>query len=313
LAEYPQTVNQHGKSHYPLVRICVATHAETGLVCRPSFGPYNGPHAVGEIKLAQDLLARLPKQAIVVGDRYFGCFRFVHAAQEECLKVICRMKEINAASILGYKPTGIGEQEVQWSPSKVEKCKYPELATESVRGRFIWCPIPQRGKNEQLVLFTTTNLPAKDVVEHYARRWFVETDLRDLKSTLKMNFVDAKSPDIIAKEIVLGSCAYNLIRLMIGAAAIEARLSPRKFSFTAAIRRMHSIGIITFAGLSTNHIQRSLQIALTDLRALKLPIRAGPRPSDPRKVWPRGKISNFSNSREDERKQLQISKKNKTA
>ena len=265
LAEYPQTMNQHGKAHYPLLRICVATHAETGLVCRPSFGPYNGPQAVGEIALAKELLGRLPKHAIVIGDRLFGCFRFAHATQEQGLKLICRMKDINAASVLGFKPTGIGEHEIEWTPSQIEKIKYPQLVGTSVRGRFVWCPLPHREKKELLVLFTTTNLSAKKIIEHYARRWFVETDLRDLKSTLKMNFIDAKSPDMIAKEIVLGSSAYNLIRLMIGAAAIEAKLSPRKFSFTAAIRRIHSIGMITFARLSHEHIQRSLKIAFTSL------------------------------------------------
>ena len=311
LLRYPQYRNQHGKAHYPLVRFCIATHADTGAILRPSYGPYNGPNAVSELMLAVELLSRLPKGATVLGDRYFGCFRFVHAAYGNDLDVLCRMKTQNAARVLGYSPEGIGEAKTTWTPSKAELKKYPELSGSSVRGKFVWCPLQENGKpKEMLILFTTTELSLEETVKMYGRRWLVETDLRDIKSTLKMNFIDAKSPEMIAKEIVLGACAYNMIRHMIELAATAAKLSARRFSFTAVLRRIHALAHTALHEDSLRpQFHDILRRALTDVKGLTLPIRAGPRRSEPRKIWGRGARHTMKKSREFERKRTPVRKK----
>lgn len=310
LCEYGPYENQHGEAHFPLVRICVATHVETGIITRPTFGPHNGAEAVSELGLSETLLARLPKESTVIADRYFGCFRFAWFAHQQGLSVILRMKVINAASVLGLTPKGVGEKEVLWTPSKFEQAKYPALANISLRGRFVWCPLVERGqKKEMLVLFTTTALPMEKVIASYERRWLVETDLRDLKSTLKMNFIDAKSPEMIAKEIILGSCAYNLIRHVISTAAVAAKIQARRFSFSAALRRVRVLATASFANLSDEHMRKALNTAFTELGGLVLPIRAGPRDAEPRKVWRKGQFNYFSDSRQNERKKVQKRKK----
>lgn len=303
LQTYPQHENQHGQAHYPLVRICLATHADTGVITRPSFGPYSGTDAVSEIALADAVLSRLPRGATVVGDRMFGCFRFIYAAQSNGLDVICRLKKTNAESVAGKLRGESGELQVRWCPSKREVQKYPGLATAGVVGRLIWCPLVAKGKErETLVLFTTTNRSPQEVVTSYGKRWYVETDLRDIKSTLKMNFIDAKSPEMIAKEIILGCCAYNLIRLAIGQAAIAAKLKARKFSFANAMRRIHSVAYSVFARDSEDWTNQVLLNTLCDMRGLILPTRAGPRSSEPRKAWPRGARPLMTKTRDEERK-----------
>ena len=254
LAEYPQHTNQHGESHYPLIRIAVATHADTGIITRPSFGPYNGPNAVSEHELAKGVLSQLPEGATVIGDRLYGCFRFAHIANSLNLKVVCRMKESNAKAMLKFAPTGIGEQTVVWTPSAHDQKRNPEMCDEKVQGRLVWCPLSEgRKTKEMLVIFTTTDLPLKSVIALYGRRWLVETDLRNLKATLKMNFIDAKSPAMISKEIILGSCAYNLLCYMMSTAAAREKMSARQLSFTAVLRRIHSIASISIA-VSYTHL-----------------------------------------------------------
>src|SRR5258708_4891719 len=45
---FPPASNQHGKSHWPVLRMVVLHDLETGLAERPHWGPLNGPHAVSE-------------------------------------------------------------------------------------------------------------------------------------------------------------------------------------------------------------------------------------------------------------------------
>ena len=71
---YPPTSNQHGESHWPLIRMLVAHDLVTGLGMRPASGAVNGPNAVSEQRLFEQAVARLPEHAVVVGDRNFGVF-----------------------------------------------------------------------------------------------------------------------------------------------------------------------------------------------------------------------------------------------
>lgn len=304
---YPQYENQYGRAHYPLVRICVATNPETGVTVRPSFGPYSGRDAVSEIGLANPILERLPKRSIVIADRYFGCFRFVNAAKRNSHDVICRLKEQNAQSLIGGPLKGSGEESFEWAPSAHEQKLYPELVTHSVKGKIVWCPLEQTNKKKQrFVLFTTLDLPVQEIFKLYRQRWNVETDLRDIKTTLAMNFIDAKTPDMIAKEIILGLCAFNLIRHMITTAAIAAKLKSRRFSFTAVIGQVHAIAAAALADVPNEKLQTTLVRELTDFSGLLLPTRASPRFSEPRKVWQREQRTVFvgGSSRAAERSKL---------
>lgn len=307
LSQYWQLENQHGRAHYPLVRICVATNPETGIATRPAFGAYNGPNAVSEIELATPVMKRLPKGSTVIVDRYFGCFRFALSALTNELDVICRLKEQNAASMLGLKLKGRGEQAFTWRPSAREQKKYPQLASSAVRGKLVWCPLEQTNKKKQcFVVFTTLDLSAEEVFKLYRLRWNVETDLRDMKTTLAMNFIDAKSPEMIAKEIILGVCAFNLIRHLISTAAVAAKLKARRFSFTQAILRIHTLATAALADVPSKRLQRNLEEDLTDFTGLLLPSRASPRLPEPRKIWPRGSKPLFAanTSRHEERRQI---------
>ena len=65
----------------------------------------------------------------------------------------------------------------------------------------------------------------------YARRWNVELDLCNLKTTLGMEVLSCQTPAMIEKELWVYLLAYNLIRLLMAQAAIEANLQPRELSF----------------------------------------------------------------------------------
>src|SRR5262249_47379693 len=139
LKEYPEYKNQHGSAHFPLVRIGIATNVQSGTAIRAAFGPYNGEEAASEIRLSEELLSRLPQGSVVLGDRYYGCFRFVFTALQHGHQVLCRFKELNAKRFIGKPETACGEQSFRWTPSEKERAKYPDLpADAAVEGKMVW-------------------------------------------------------------------------------------------------------------------------------------------------------------------------------
>ena len=74
-------------------------------------------------------------------------------------------------------------------------------------------------------------VPASALKRLYKKRWGVELNLRDIKTTLGMDVLSCKTPSMVPKEIWIHLLAYNLIRLLMGQAANEAGREPRSISF----------------------------------------------------------------------------------
>src|SRR5437588_2811805 len=98
---YPPTSNQHGPSHWPLIRMLVAHDLYTGLAMRPPWGPVNGSEAVSEQGLLEEALQRLPRRAVVLGDANFGVFSVAYAADQRGHPAVLRLTLARAQCLLG--------------------------------------------------------------------------------------------------------------------------------------------------------------------------------------------------------------------
>ncbi|MCP5329082.1 MAG: transposase [Sinobacteraceae bacterium] len=72
--------------------------------------------------------------------------------------------------------------------------------------------------------------------ELYAKRWHIELDLRCIKTTLGMEVLRCRSPQMIQKELWAYLLAYNLIRLLMAQAAAQHATAPRALSFTHTVQ-----------------------------------------------------------------------------
>jgi hypothetical protein len=70
----------------------------------------------------------------------------------------------------------------------------------------------------------------------YQKRWHVEVDFRNIKTTLGMNILSCKTPEMCLKEIWTYFLANNLIRLFMSQAAFNYDLLPRQLSFKHAVQ-----------------------------------------------------------------------------
>ncbi len=285
---YPLASNQHGKSHWPVVRLVVLHDLETGLAERPYWGPMYGPKAVSEQALAERAMEHIPAGSVILGDRNFGIFSTAYGAQQRGQKVIVRLTAVRAQALLGSPITRSGEYAVRWQASRFDRKKHPHWpADASVEGRLIVIRVG-RGKHKQwLYLFTTLSLPAEELVALYGRRWQIETDLRSLKQTVRLQRISVRSNDMMEKELLVAVMAYNLVRALMFQAAQRANIDPRQLSFTYACNLVLD-GYPRILAAPTAQKQQEELARLVDLVGrCRLPRRTKRR-SYPREVWGRG-------------------------
>ena len=287
---FPPASNQHGKSHWPVMRIVVLHDVETGLAERPYWGPLNGPRAVSEQALAERAIEHVPAGSVIVGDRNFGIFSTAYSAQQHGLPVVVRLTAARAQSksLMGAAISCAGDYPMCWRPSRWDgqgKRQWP--ADACVEGRLIAWRVG-RGKHQQwLYLFTTLSLPAEQVVELYGRRWNIETDLRSLKQTVRLQRITVQSLDMLEKELLVAVMAYNLVRAILFLAAQRAKIDPRQLSFTYARNIVLDGYPKVLAARGAKRQQQELEDIIDLVARCRLPRRTKRR-SYPREVWGRG-------------------------
>jgi hypothetical protein len=286
---FPPASNQHGKSHWPVVRIVVLHDLETGLAERPCWGPLNGAQAVSEQALAERAMQALPAGSVIVGDRNFGIFSSAYHAQQRGLEVIFRLTAVRAKALLGRPISQQGDECVCWRPSRWDGKKAQQIwpVDASLEGRLIAWSVG-RGKHQQwLYLFTTLALPAEEVVELYGRRWRIESDLRSLKQTVRLQRISAHSADMMEKELLVAVMAYNLVRAIMFQAAQRTGIDPRQLSFTYACNIVFDGYPKALAAPTARQQQQELEHIISLVARCRLPQRTKRR-SYPRAVWGRG-------------------------
>jgi hypothetical protein len=256
---FPPTSNQHGESHFPVVKMLVAHDLETGLAMPPVWGAMSGEQAVSEQALFEKLL---------------------------------RMQERRARALLGGPLEDGIDREMEWRPSHDDRKSHPELPADAcVRGRLLVALVrPDNGAEPFLLALFTTLLAAEasreDLLQLYGKRWNIELDLRTLKGTLKLEQLTCTSPEMIAKEIHAAMITYNLVRAVMYAAAAQSGIAPRGYSF-ARVRHVVEHFLPFIAAAQTPGEAQALTDKMMDCVAQKKLRNRKGRRSYPRAAWGR--------------------------
>ena len=95
----------------------------------------------------------------------------------------------------------------------------------------------QNNRAERFKVVTTildASIDGGQIGELYEKRWSGEVDIRSIKSTMKMDVLRCKTPEMVEKEIWAHLLAYNLLRTVMAVAASENDVEPREISFKGA-------------------------------------------------------------------------------
>ena len=288
---FPPGFNQHGENHWPVLRMLVLHDVRTGLAVRPEWGALHGLDAVSEQSLLAKALGRLPADSTVIGDANFGVFSVAYAAQQSGHPVVVRLTAARAQRLAGEKLRHGIDREVLWNPSQDDRRSHADLPAEAcVRGRLLVRQVqPDRGGPPILLaLFVTHTGTETESLQLYRQRWNIETDLRTLKTHLRLEQLSCTTPEMAAKEIQRSIAAYNLVRATICLAAERSGLAPRRYSFTKVQRIVQVFTPQLAAASGPQQFQQRLEQMLYYVQQAKLPQRRRQRPSYPRAVWSKG-------------------------
>jgi Transposase DDE domain len=130
-----------------------------------------------------------------------------------------------------FKPT----QRPRWMTPEQFDAIPPSMIVREVRRT-----VHRKGFRPMRVTVATTLLdaeayPADEVVALRLERWEVETDLRHLKTTMKMEVLRSETVAGVKKELAAFAVVYNLARLVMANAARRQGVDVRRLSFADAL------------------------------------------------------------------------------
>lgn len=158
--------------------------------------------------------------------------------------VTSRRKPVTAAD--SDKVLGDDDLLIHWEkPIRSHSTGYSraqgELLPERLPLRQIKVTVQQKGFRVSSFYIVTTLLdpelyPAKVIADLYLQRWDVELNFRDIKTTMDMDILRCKTPEMIRKEIVIHFIVYNAIRQLMLESADFSKTKVRRVSFKASIQ-----------------------------------------------------------------------------
>jgi Transposase DDE domain len=235
---YPQPVVQQEGIGFPLARLAVLLSLATGACHDLALAPYAGK-GTGETTLLRQMYGSLQPGDVVVADALFDNYFIAWELRQRDIELVARVQAERVGSqTVQSRPDG---DIIVWHrPNKPRGMSGEQYRSypESLTMRQV--SVDARDKNnraEQFKVVTTildASIEGGQISNLYERRWDGEVDIRSIKSTMKMDILRCKSPEMVEKEIWTHLLAYNLLRTVMAVAAAENKVEPRKISFKGA-------------------------------------------------------------------------------
>jgi hypothetical protein len=235
--EFPQSSSQAEGLGFPLARLVAVLCLSTGAVLGAQIGPFKGK-GTGEVDLFRSLLEKFSAGEVMLADALFCNYFLIATLQQADVDVLFEQHGARITDFRRGQRLGERDHVVHWP-----KPQRPKWMTPEQYGRFPDQITVRESKVHGRVLVTTMldarEIPKGELGELYQRRWNVELDLRNIKTTLGMDVLNCRTPEMNRKQLWVHLLAYNLIRLLMVEAARSAAIHPRQLSFK------HTVQILT--------------------------------------------------------------------
>ena len=182
---------------------------------------------------------------------------------------------------------GEGDHVVVWErPERAEWMDEETYATipETLTIRELKVRVDVRGfRVQELVVVTTLTdaecYPREEIAKLFRLRWHVELDLRNIKTSLRLDDLRGKKPETIRREIWMHWLAHNLIHKVMAQAALNHEKLPRELSFAsalAAVTGAWALASVADASALSQHAKMQ-HVGITWSRVGHRPNRVEPR------------------------------------
>lgn len=286
-AAYPP-IERGNTPTFPLLRLVVLWSLLGGAITAVAQGPW----ASSELALLHSLAVALTAGDILIGDRGFGSYPVI-----AWLRYLLNVDFVGRTTrrIDGrrrLKRLGRNDWLVSWK--KASSCKSPWLSAlqraalpAQMTLRAVKGSCYQKGfRVRRLTVMTTLTdpelYPAQEILQAYLRRWRLELCLDDLKTTLQMEFLRGRTPEMVQKELYARLIAHNLLRCTMAEAARQQAVPLERLSFKGCLDALRHFTYAMASARSKAKRQDLWNLFLETLARDQVPPRPGRR--EPRAV-----------------------------
>jgi hypothetical protein len=276
---YPQHSNQKPGCGFPLLKLVVVFSLWTGAVVTACVSCFK----TSELEISRLLYQQLDPGDVALADQAYGTFVDLALVQKQGADGVFRKHHARNTDFRRGKKLGIGDHAVRWhkpskSPDHMSEEEFAQLP-DVLEVREVSILLRRPGFRDQRIIIVTTLLDAKrysaqQLGQLYGLRWqAAEVNLRHLKTTLGMEILSAKTPEMVRKDLWAHLLAYNLLRTVMLQTAQSTNQVLSRLSLQGTRQQfLQTIGLlaISIEAVRERLFRVLMQVVAKDL----LPLRA---------------------------------------
>jgi len=237
---YPQPSTQKRGCGFPVMKLAVLFSLTSGAILNVLVGSLHAH----DLRLLRGLWDQLKKGDILLGDRAYGEYTTLAGLPQQGVDVVARLHQRRKVDFRKARRLGKNDGLFVWTKgyqqSQILSATEWACLPAQITVRIIRFTAAIRGLRSRRITLVTTLLdsklyPVQDLVGLYARRWRLELCRRDLKTTMGMEQLRCKTPDMAEKERLAYRVAHNLIRCVMAEAVARYAVDLERVSFRGSV------------------------------------------------------------------------------
>ena len=239
-ARYPQPHRQKPGCGFPVMRIVACFSLASGLILDVAKDALK----VSERTLFRQLWHWLEPDDVALTDCGFCSFADFYLLKQRGVDPVMRNHQRRSVGLRLVKTLDKGDRLIEWFKGKVRpQWLSPDewrALPDTLLVRELTFTFDIRGFRSKTLVVATTLLdpvqfPKQAFADLYRRRWMAELFFRDIKTTMGMDVLRCKTPDMVEKELAMFVIAHNLVRALMLAAAKARNIDPSRLSFKGTV------------------------------------------------------------------------------
>jgi hypothetical protein len=244
-AVYPQPGSQAPGCGFPVIQLVGLIDLSHGGLC--DFAESN--IETGELRGHDQMEGHLTEGDVLVADRLYSSYEVIARLKQRGVEFIGRNHQARKCDFRRGTKIGPNERLQVWGKprqqpalSRLSAEEWQQLP-EQLEMRVIRVKGPNR-EGKQSIRYVVSTLidadkyPWQEVASLFVHRWEIELRFRDIKTTMGMELLRTKSPEMIRKEVLMHMIAYNVVRLLMLKAGKAHGVNHRRISTKGALQVM---------------------------------------------------------------------------
>lgn len=248
-ASYPQPTNQKKNCGFPVMKVLGVLNHSSG-AWQHHVTAHPDEH---DAKTMKKIIELFSEPCLLLADRAFCSYEIILRLKGKKVESIMKLHQMRAKGFTLRKGKRIGKNQrlVTWIKPK-KKPKHSELSdaeweamkNEMQMRMIVNEYVDRNGEKKRMILCTTLldaeKYDATDITNLYAARWDIELRLRDLKTTMGMEALDVKTPEMAQKALAMALLGFNLVKGITQEAAQQEGVDKDLISFKGVLDWVNS-------------------------------------------------------------------------